>query len=157
MNQEHLAEPRENPGADLTMAGDYLLENLLQDSVLAEYIAFGNVEGTTKVSPIDPLNAELRWVPDWGWMQWSGKVWGKVPEPVAIDMVRMYLKALFMGAMSQNASPRTNNLFKVLLQRNKAQSVTFFLKGILTTEAKEFDQHLDQVPKRDRGPANRPD
>ncbi|TPG09386.1 DNA primase family protein [Curtobacterium flaccumfaciens] len=137
-----LSQPVETPSADFAKAGAYLTENALQDAVLAEYLAHGDVEGA-ELAPINALKGGLRWVSDWGWMRWNGKYWAKVPEPVAIDIVRISLKELFMGAMSQNASPTTNSMFKVLLNKNKATNVAFFLRGLLATDASEFDAYPD--------------
>ncbi|PYY63346.1 hypothetical protein DEJ30_13950 [Curtobacterium sp. MCPF17_003] len=135
-----LPKPSEAPGAAM------IDENLIQDSLLAEYIATGKVTYSTgRINPIAPLRHSLRWVKDWGWMQWDGQVWSAVPEPVAIDVVRAILKEMFVKVISAHPDPHTNTQYKILLAKNKAVNVSYFLKGLLTTDAAEFDRYPDYL------------
>jgi putative DNA primase/helicase len=78
------------------------------------------------------------------WYIWDGKVWVAKNEPDAIDKVRVELRAFFDELTADPAlKPEEVKRYAVLLQKQKAANVIYFLRGLLTVDLASFDAHPD--------------
>jgi len=119
------------------------IPDFLEDNPLAEVLATGTVGGGAPILNRS-MKEYLAWTVDHGWLKWDGKVWRRIAEPVAIEMVRRELQALFTSLLNGGEkSPERVNLLKRLLSKRKAADVTYFLKGLLTVKAEKWDSAPD--------------
>lgn len=91
------------------------------------------------------LSAHMKWYLCWtrdrGWMRWTGKVWGSIPDPHASEYVRRALVAYWAECIRlwPNANQDRRNSLGKLLSKKKAVDVTYFLKGLLVVAPEKFD------------------
>ncbi|OZD30824.1 hypothetical protein CH252_40645 [Rhodococcus sp. 06-1477-1B] len=126
-----------------------LATRLLDDAVLAEYVARGGMtDGTTFVpsdSGIAPLRHTLCWS-NGGWMLWTGKRWESKHEAEAIDALRRKLRAYFAHWTNDDRATADDvKRYSVLLTKTKASNVLFFLRGLLSVDFAKFDADPDVI------------
>lgn len=133
------------PASEFAKANDAALSaQSLSDSLLAEGLANGVVGMSLDDKFPTAMRSYLRWTADRGWMRWTGKVWGHIPDPHAVELVRRELKTSFLVASThEHANAISVKLAAPLLSETKARKVTFFLKGLLTTKPEKFDSHFN--------------
>lgn len=116
-----------------------LAGRLLDDSVLAEYLATGRVASGAPVR--DPLEDRMSYA-NGDWYIWNGVVWDRKRDPDAIEVVRCELRDLFTDTVSDpNVNADRVKEWSVLLRKSKAADVVYFLRGLLTVELESFDSY----------------
>lgn len=129
--------------ANVDKSAAFLRTYQFQDSLLAEYLANGFVDGADpdEKSP-NPMGLFLAWTRDRGWMHFKGKLWESIPDPSAVELVRRELKLVFqyMSASPDIDAHLVKTQLAQLLTETKAKKVTFFLKGLLTKDPTWFDR-----------------
>lgn len=117
------------------------------DAVLAEILAHGGlVEGVARIPTATGRAALSEFVAyvEGDWLIWDGRVWARKREPDAIELVRLELRALFTTVTAEpDLKAEHVKRAAVLLQKQKAANVLYFLRGLLTVDAAEFDPHPD--------------
>lgn len=117
------------------------ITDLASDSLLAERIARMGVGRDPR-----PMLEYLRWTKEKGWLLWTGRVWSPIPDPQAVEHVRLRLKAAYVYNVENSPNPQlTAKINGKLLTRKKAADVAFFLKGILTIDFTAFDSSPDLI------------
>lgn len=120
-----------------------VLDRYLDDSPLAALFATGTVENRPRVSNRPALSGFLAYA-EGDWLIWDGKVWDRKKEPDAIEIVRQELHAFFQELTADpGLKPEEVKRYAVLLQKQKASNVIYFLRGLLTVDLSEFDAHPD--------------
>ncbi|WP_313478493.1 phage/plasmid primase, P4 family [Microbacterium sp.] len=117
-----------------------LLAHLLDDSVLAQFLAYGGaLEGEDRA----PLSDRMAYA-NGDWYVWNGVIWSREREPVAIEVIRRELRDLFtIATRDPHLKAEQVKRQSVLLQKQKAANVLFFLRGLLTADLSIFDAHPD--------------
>lgn len=119
--------PVHDAAALADMPGDFVLS----DALMAERVASEAMTGNICFSP------EL------GWLQWNGKVWARVDESAAVEMVRGYLRK-FVAAQVEQPTIRTNpKELMGLLSRPRVNNILSLTKGLVSVAGDRFDADPD--------------
>lgn len=88
------------------------------------------------------LAAEFCWTPQFGWMQWNGKIWQRVDDAVVRDVVRTYVAEWVAGQVkSPTAGASMEDLIK-LLSKGRISAISDLARGVeeIKRDGSDFDR-----------------
>lgn len=117
------------------------------DAVLAEHLAHGGIVDGLEIAYAGTgrpaLETFVAYV-EGEWLIWDGRVWARKREPDAVEIVRQELRAIFThDTADPNLKAESVKRAVVLLQKQKAANVLYFLRGLLAADSSTFDAHPD--------------
>jgi putative DNA primase/helicase len=122
---------------------DLLSSRYLDDSVVAELFACGEIRDGIDTAPRVSGRMPLKesWCYSEGkWRYWDDIVWRPADEVELVEAVRLELRAFFTELTNRaDVKPEDVKRCAVLLQKQKAANVVYFLRGLLTVEGSRFD------------------
>lgn len=93
------------------------------------------------------LQEEFCWTPQFGWMNWNGKVWQRIDDSVVRDVVRQYVAEWVAGQVTRpTAGAGMEDLIK-LLSKGRISAITDLARGVpeIKVDGTDFDRDPDVI------------